>query len=88
MAAGKRYPVRPRAGDWQVVGVSREGLVAVWVIRAGYHVVSRRARLRGTQRNPKVALGRCARRYSAGTLVVGENGPKNATHVWVDEVSD
>ncbi len=74
MATGKRCLVRARAGNWQVVGVNQEGLVAVWVIRAGYQAVGRRARSRGTQRNPKVAFGRCARRYPAGTLVVVENG--------------
>lgn len=74
MAAGKRCLMQPRAGGWQVVGVSREGLVAVWVLRAGYQAVGRRARLRGAQCNHKVALGRCARRIPAGTLVVAGNG--------------
>lgn len=74
MAAGKRCLMQPRAGDWQVVGVSREGLVAVWMMSDGHQAVGRRACLRGAQRNHKVALSRCARRYPAGTLVVTGNG--------------
>lgn len=74
MAAGKRCPMQLRAGGWQVVGVGRARLVAIWVMNDGQQAVGRRARLRGAQCNPKVVLGRCARQYLAGTLVVVGHG--------------